>query len=45
VDVDNDDDDNNDNDDTYEYSLSAQTHKIMTLSRSQPKISVYLNSD
>ena len=42
--VDVEDDDDDDGNDTYEYSLTAQTHKLMTVSRSQSKISVYLNT-
>jgi hypothetical protein len=47
VDIDDDDnvDDDNDDDDIYEYSLTAQTHELMTLSRSQTKISVYQNTN
>ena len=40
VDVDDDDDDDGD---IYEYSLTAQTHKLMTLSRFQSKLPVYQN--
>jgi hypothetical protein len=32
VGVDNDDDDDDDDDDIYGYSITAQTHKLMTLS-------------